>query len=1260
MFRLKARIVGLVGLVVILISSSLYGEVIYSNDFEKKSGMVLSGMGGGEIPGWGSYKLEYLKEKGYLTVNYEGLSEDKALSGKKSYKLDLTLNEGTWCYYWHPIKPKLIIESSLYLSGYVYIENCIGYQVLFELLYTDPETGHGCRCSLSKFVERSDGWKFFQSEDIYQVLKKSCEEKGRKWDPSKAAYLLDGYFIGITGNFKRGTKVILYLDDVIVGSEKVEQQPCYSKTLAKKKDTFLGERKPYEIRRKDIISHPEGKNIIINSSFELGMKNWEVFFGRAGGVGIRNRDVEWKLDESVYYYGRRSLFIKNKASSSSGINLHTIPLDISLNKDYILSFYAKGEGGNIDVGKIGNAKTSPYYSQTIKTVYLTDDWQRYQVPIKIDSLPSSITFSLKGKGKLWIDALQLEEGSKATAYSHSPTLELGLSTDKKGSIYSLEETPEICFYLFNGKMKSTKGNLTYKIKDFYHNIVKEESFKFNLCSGEAKKITKKFDIDRKGIFWIRAILSEQGFEDKKDAEINLAIISPLKGKDENSFFGASCWGGYNEEEEFKIAESIGMKFFIPYNPFYYYCAPEGWKEEAKQGRWTVADEGYADWALELCEKYNMVPVGVIGGVPSWAMEKDKIGSWHNPPKPEYITEEVLAGWSDFVYTCVNYFKDKIKYWEIWGESVHSKENAESMIKFTKSFYEAAKKADPSCIVMGLGLESFQGGKTVRWSEEMFKLGILDYLDKLSIHPYAKGTSPEKVEFAKQLETLKDAMRKYGKEKGIWITEVGQQGTNTYYDDDFNHMKYSFQILSEEAQADYTVRANIISKAHGVERYATFLIQGGPISRPYHYGLTYNACSSPKAIIPAYNNMAALLTNTSFVKEIFLKEEVRCYLFKNKKGEYISTIWNPSETGRRIKIEIPINPKKVEIIDVMGNKVSSEEEKNKIGTYLLVGGTPIYLLGGKSLSAALSRANRAKIEGVQGTIAFFDIPDKRIKFSVNNRTLKKLFLKAEIINYPSSWQVREKKREIKLNPKEEKDIVFLLDKADFSSERKDYKVEVNLTTGEKTVLIKSEPMFSPYCASPPVIDADLKEWNSPFLLDKANFKTLDKKKLPQGDLSAKVYTGWDKDCFYFAAEVTDSKFNQPYTGRMIWAGDSIQIGFDTLNNATTVGYDNDDYEYNLGLTPEGPEVSSAHGKTEDFIEKIKITVKRKGNKLYYETAFPWVYLSPFKPEQGNSMGFNLTIMDNDNEERTKKWLELTPGITLGKNPSIFKDIVFIHH
>ena len=420
-------------------------------------------------------------------------------------------------------------------------------------------------------------------------------------------------------------------------------------------------------------------------------------------------------------------------------------------------------------------------------------------------------------------------------------------------------------------------------------------------------------------------------------------------------------------------------------------------------------------------------------------------------------------------------------------------------------------------------------------------------------------------------------------------------------------------------------------------------------------------------------MAGLLEGTSFVEEIELPE-LRCYLFKNKKGEYIASIWDRTQKAlderRKVKIRIPISPRKIKIIDLMGNRVYPEVK----GRGLLLnftGADPVFLVGERVFLSALKKAKvkEGKLEA-KLKIKNIDLPGKRIDLFVKNQATKKLFLKAEVVDIPLNWQLKETKiKEAVVNSGQEKRIPFFLNKASFSSGEKDYRIKAKVDVDKERFFVKLEPLFCPFLKDQPVIDGNLEDWKEihPLCLGRENFNSVQGGfgwKLIKNVNTAKVYTAWDKNFFYFAAEVVDDKFNQPYTGKMIWAGDSILLAFDTLNDAVGAGYDEDYYEYGLALTKHGSEVYRQIGKTKSDVKDIRCVVKREGGKTYYEAAFPWFSLAPFKAEAYNIMGFNFAIMDNDEEERTEKWLELAPGILSGlgfktiKNPRLFKKLILI--
>jgi hypothetical protein len=65
----------------------------------------------------------------------------------------------------------------------------------------------------------------------------------------------------------------------------------------------------------------------------------------------------------------------------------------------------------------------------------------------------------------------------------------------------------------------------------------------------------------------------------------------------------------------------------------------------------------------------------------------------------------------------------------------------------------------------------------------------------------------------------------------------------------------------------------------------------------------------------------------------------------------------------------------------------------------------------------------------------------------------------------------------------------------------------------------------------------------------------------------------------------------------------------------------------------------------------------GAALNFELAIPWSQLPPFSPSGGASMGFSFVFNDDDGGGR-EGFVEWTPGIGLGKDPSSFGTLVLV--
>jgi hypothetical protein len=110
-----------------------------------------------------------------------------------------------------------------------------------------------------------------------------------------------------------------------------------------------------------------------------------------------------------------------------------------------------------------------------------------------------------------------------------------------------------------------------------------------------------------------------------------------------------------------------------------------------------------------------------------------------------------------------------------------------------------------------------------------------------------------------------------------------------------------------------------------------------------------------------------------------------------------------------------------------------------------------------------------------------------------------------------------------------------------------------------------------------------------------------------------------------------------------------------------GYDPDDSEFGIALTPKGPQTFQWSGSPDGagrFPPGAQLAVKRVDDTTVYEWTVPWELLK-LAPQPGRVFGFNAVFLDVDQKGKTARyWMGLTPGICGGKDPAAFHDFVLL--
>ena len=214
----------------------------------------------------------------------------------------------------------------------------------------------------------------------------------------------------------------------------------------------------------------------------------------------------------------------------------------------------------------------------------------------------------------------------------------------------------------------------------------------------------------------------------------------------------------------------------------------------------------------------------------------------------------------------------------------------------------------------------------------------------------------------------------------------------------------------------------------------------------------------------------------------------------------------------------------------------------------------------------------------------------------------------------------------------------------------------------TCALKFQPCIA--ISSRPEFRGDLKQWPTLTLINLAsqlyyspNPDVRDNEWKGALDLGVRVWTAWDEDFLYLAADVSDDCHSQEHSGQNLFQGDSVQFALDIFNNKALT-HDNGCFEFLLGLGHDGPQLYKLSGPLTPpgIVNDAVVDIAPRQGGMVYEVKIPWKSLG-MTPHEGGRIGFSLLVNDDDGKGR-KGWMEWTSGIGSGKSPRLFGDLIFV--
>jgi hypothetical protein len=392
---------------------------------------------------------------------------------------------------------------------------------------------------------------------------------------------------------------------------------------------------------------------------------------------------------------------------------------------------------------------------------------------------------------------------------------------------------------------------------------------------------------------------------------------PEDGPGPVPFFGNSSHAGFGKED-WLLRREFGSR------------AERGslvmWQNTPKPGKidWPKADQ---DVVTSLAVPSGSQVFGYTGYTPAFAS-----------PMPEGKKDihdlPIFSHYVDWVQQAARHYKGFITYWEIWnepnGDGVFLNGTAEQVADLHKAGFLAVKRVDPSLKVIGASLVSVDP----EFMDRLYDSGAVDYMDVIAFHGY-QWVYPPDYSIASQLQGMIAWRDKYAPNRALWNDEWG--------------VTVAKQREEPARYAQLTARQLILDRALGIQHSDIYTWDG------HEYRLWFGRQATPAAI--AYRTAAQFLTNVTPAAAISEGANgVFAYAFKNKEGLVLAA-WDVDNERVNQLENIPVNPGKAALYDLMGNPCPIKIQEGKVslplskGPVFLEGVLPSYLEYGSGLKAS---------------------------------------------------------------------------------------------------------------------------------------------------------------------------------------------------------------------------------------------------------------------------------------------------------------------
>lgn len=563
------------------------------------------------------------------------------------------------------------------------------------------------------------------------------------------------------------------------------------------------------------------------------------------------------------------------------------------------------------------------------------DWRRVELPFKPVLAAPAHHLRIAGKGTLWIDCLQVEQGNQATAYAPARDLEVSLAlcpSDASAARVVFEDEPLRVAYTVVGPCSGAL--LKAQLVTLYGDREALPAIRLGGNGFSAGTLTLAPSRPHPlGVYRLEAWAEDvAGARLSAENEVVFQRLRRPRYWDKDaptSFFGTHT---LSTRRHLTMAKAVGCNWVRLHDAGTAYI---GWAYlEPEKGTWQFRD---AD--LQRYRDHHLKILGLLSTCPGWA---SNLGRPCRGYFDRYLEPVNLDDWAHAVRTIVARYRGVIDGYEIWNEPwgstfwswrfdekhgtswnahyVPSETPSADYARLQKVAYAAAHEVYPQVTIVGFNTYGSETGTT--WTRDLLESGGLDSCDAVSYHHYEgalTGFPGDPVEKAYQAAVGPILDKLGAMPKPVWMSEgapLSGDVSNGFY-------RYTLPYTNDNDNwhiADRLIRYLVSRRATGEQRAFLYTMHGqstfgGAVT--WSTLITADGYLHPSAA--AHSALAWLLEDTAFVRRTTVAEGVYAYLFAGPGRAVAALTSGPSRAIYRLPAASA-----VQYLDLYGNALTAGE------------------------------------------------------------------------------------------------------------------------------------------------------------------------------------------------------------------------------------------------------------------------------------------------------------------------------------------------